>query len=373
VPEQSAGSAATTVLGVLVSAALGGLAWLAAGATGVIGLLLAGSLSVLSAIGAPIAVIIYQRYLGVLAAGGHPKGSPARLAYEELRDSLSLGNLAARLYSRWLSAFLDAVDRFFGDAGKADQTLFPRAFGLKTPAPLWTAPAFDRCLLLALLYPIAVIFVIWAISGHVGPAEAALGLARDISPWLRGLFVALMASVFVFFVRRGTPTQRRAVAGTFAITVAVVGVLAGNGVVGSFVFIFVVVSAFAVIGGTVAVAGGVVGAFAVAFSVSVSVSVSVSLFTGAFPVVLTVADFAGALADTGSARAIVAAVFAIAVTDAGAFAFVFAVAVAKLSGQAIEHRWHGIFLSLFSLSMIITCLMAAYFFPFLEANFVPFF
>jgi hypothetical protein len=25
-----------------------------------------------------------------------------------------------------------AVDRFFGDAGKADQTLFPHAFGLKT-------------------------------------------------------------------------------------------------------------------------------------------------------------------------------------------------------------------------------------------------
>src|SRR6516165_887913 len=114
-PEQSAGSAATKVLGALVSAALGGLTWLAAGATGAIGLLLAGSLSVLSAIGVPIAFIIHQRYLGVLAAGGRPKGSPARLAYEELRDSLSSGHLATRLYSRSLNVFLDAVDRFCGD------------------------------------------------------------------------------------------------------------------------------------------------------------------------------------------------------------------------------------------------------------------
>jgi hypothetical protein len=34
----------------------------------------------------------------------------------------------------------------------ADRTLFPHAFGLKKAAPLWTAPAFDRCLLLALIY-----------------------------------------------------------------------------------------------------------------------------------------------------------------------------------------------------------------------------
>src|SRR5262249_5627957 len=104
-------------------------------------------------------------------------------------------NMPARLYAKSLSAFLDAIDRFFGDAGKADQTLFPRAFGLNTPAPLWTTPAFDRCLLLALIYPIVAIIIIWAISGHVGPAEAALGLAPYISPWRRGLAVAALALV----------------------------------------------------------------------------------------------------------------------------------------------------------------------------------
>jgi hypothetical protein len=177
--DQSAGGAATKVLGALVSAALGGLTWLTAGATGVIGTLLAAVLSLLCAIGAPVAFLIYRRYVGVLGAGGRPKGSPARLAYEDLRESLSGGNMPARLYAQSLNAFLDTVDRFFGDAGKADQTLFPRIFWLRTPAPLWTAPAFDRCLLLGLIYPIVSIIIIWAISGHVGPAEAALGLVSD--------------------------------------------------------------------------------------------------------------------------------------------------------------------------------------------------
>src|SRR5260370_2149026 len=137
--------------------------------------------------------LMYKRYIGVLGAGGGRKGYPARDAYERLRASISGGNLAARLYADWLTKFLDAVDRFFGDAGMADRTLFPRAFGLKTPAPLWTAPAFDRCLLLALVYPIATIFIIWAVSGHVGPAEAALGLKADIAGWQRGIALGAMA------------------------------------------------------------------------------------------------------------------------------------------------------------------------------------
>jgi hypothetical protein len=96
-----------------------------------------------------------------------------------LRASLAGGNLAARLYAKWLTKFLDRVERFFGDAGTQGQ----RAFGLKTPAPLWTAPALDRCLLLALLYPIATIVLVWAMFGHVGPAEAALDLKPDVQGW----------------------------------------------------------------------------------------------------------------------------------------------------------------------------------------------
>jgi hypothetical protein len=104
----------------------------------------------LCAIAAPV---IYKYYLGVLAQGAQPEGSLERRDYDKLRASLAGDNLAARLYAKWLTAFLDGVERFFGDAGMADRTLFPHAFGLKKPAPLWTAPAFDRCLLLAWSIP----------------------------------------------------------------------------------------------------------------------------------------------------------------------------------------------------------------------------
>jgi hypothetical protein len=92
---------------------------------------------VLLAICALIFGLIYRRYLGILGAD---RRKPAeRQAYDALRTSLTEGNLAARLYARWLTKFLDWIDRFFGDADKADRTLFPHAFGLRTPAPLWTA------------------------------------------------------------------------------------------------------------------------------------------------------------------------------------------------------------------------------------------
>jgi hypothetical protein len=79
---------------------------------------------------------MYRRYLGVLASGGARKGSPARAAYDALRESLSGENVVVRNYIKRLRAFLDWIERFFGDVGMADRTLFPHAFGLKTPAAL---------------------------------------------------------------------------------------------------------------------------------------------------------------------------------------------------------------------------------------------
>jgi hypothetical protein len=146
--------------------------------------------------------LVYRRYRAILGAN---RSVPAeRQAYDALRNSLARGNLAARLYADQLTRFLDWIDRFFGDAGMAERTLFPHAFGLRTPAPLWTAPALDRCLLLALLYPVAAIFVIWAVSGHVGPAEAALRLKPDIAWWQRGLAVAGAILCVVGALRVGT-------------------------------------------------------------------------------------------------------------------------------------------------------------------------
>jgi hypothetical protein len=137
------------------------------------------------------APFIYRYYLGVLAQGTAPEGSLERQDYDKLRASLVGGNLAARQYAKWHTAFLDWIERFFGDSGMVDRTLFPHAFGLRQPAPLWTARAFDRCLLLAFIYPIATIFLIWGIAGHFGPAEAALGLQPDRHSWWRTFAVVL--------------------------------------------------------------------------------------------------------------------------------------------------------------------------------------
>ena len=98
---------------------------------------------------------VFRYYAGLVGQGAALEGSRERQDYDKLRASLAGGNLATWFYAKWLTAFLDGVERFFGDAGMADRTLFPRAFGLKKPAPLWSAPAFDRCLLLALIYPIS--------------------------------------------------------------------------------------------------------------------------------------------------------------------------------------------------------------------------
>jgi hypothetical protein len=173
-----------------------------------------------------VAPFIYRYYLGVLAQGAAPEGSIERQDFDKLRASLAGGNLAARLYAKWLTAFLDWIERFFGDVGVADRTLFPHAFGLETPVPTWTAPALDRCLLLALIYPIATIFLLWAVSGHVGPAGATLGLQPNISGWLRGFAAAVL--VFEYFaVRRFTRAKGlRSLLSSGAISVAPLAFLA---------------------------------------------------------------------------------------------------------------------------------------------------
>ncbi|MBV8521183.1 MAG: hypothetical protein JOY71_03465, partial [Acetobacteraceae bacterium] len=166
---------------------------------------LATLVSVLLAVGALVLGLIYQRYLGIL--GADRRKLAERQAYESLRNSLIEGNFPARLYARWLTRFLDWIDRFFGDAGLAARTsLFARLFWLKTPVHLWTAPAFELCLVLALIYPIATVFIIWAISGHVGPAELALHLDPGLPAWHRwpAAVLAVLSAFAVWgAIRRG--------------------------------------------------------------------------------------------------------------------------------------------------------------------------
>jgi hypothetical protein len=286
-----------------------------------------------------VAPFIYRYYLGVLAQGAAPEGSLERQDYDKLRASLAGGNLAARLYAKWLTAFLDGVERFFGDKGMADRTLFPRAFGLRTPAPLWTAPAFDRCLLLALIYPIATIFLIWAVSEHVGPAERALGL-NPVPGWLRGL-VAASIGFSSFALWRSVPARGwKSVVWFF------------GAIFVPFPFLFFI-------------AGAVDARFSRAHAIAVSGALFSALFFAIFGagVVDSVEAFAfpGALCITFTVAfcffVTIAAVIGPATACLIAIAFLYAASV--LNVLAIKHRLQGVFLSLFLPAMVLACLAAA--------------
>jgi hypothetical protein len=341
-----------------------------------------------------LARLIYKYYIGLLAQGAEPEGSLQRKDYDKLRASLAGGNLAARLYADWLTRFLDAVDRFFGDAGTEGQ----RAFGLKKPAPLWTAPAFDRCLLLALIYPVAAIFLIWAVSGHVGPAETALGLKPNIPIWARDIFAGSFL-FFAFAVWRTFRTIRwtgwtgfisflfwSCVASAGTVITPVSGIALGT-IAGAMAG--ACAGAFAI-----ALAGVRAGAFPLAFAVAVYFVVALASHgTGdrvpvlgtdpvsdvAFGVAVGAFGFIIALVMAAVGDVAIAAAFAIAGVLTVSHAldrlgirsfdsrthhvdFVdFAVvgAVAGLSALSVARRWQAIFLLLFVPTMILACLGAA--------------
>lgn len=286
------------------------------------------------AVGGLSCSLAYRRYVGILGAGGSRRGSREREAYNALRASLIEGNKAARLYAHWLTRFLDWAERFFGDAGKPHQTLFPRAFGLKNPAPLWTAPAFDRCLLIALIYPIATIFTFWAVSGHVGPAEAALQLPSDLGFWRRAIS-ALCVGTSVSAVLHIARNLRERREPTFAVPLAAAGVVAFAG-------------AFAGTGaGTVAFAGAGAVVFAVVFAFAGD-------FAGTGTVAVTVAGvFAVVVAGSGAGDLISASAVAFAGAGAGAGAgSLVGAAASLLQHRAVRPAWQGIFLSLFLAMMV---------------------
>lgn len=97
--------------------------------------------------------------------------------YAAFRSSI-VEDSAEHYYARGIRGALVRVDRFFDGDGSCGAIAQQTIFGMRTPAPLWTVNSYDRCLLIALSYPIAVILILWAWFGHVGPAEASLGLKK---------------------------------------------------------------------------------------------------------------------------------------------------------------------------------------------------
>jgi hypothetical protein len=138
--------------------------------------------------------LAFRHYVVLLGAGGAKTHAVHRhKAYEDLRASLSAGGTPARIYAQWLEKALHAVEHFLGDQELRRRSVPARAIGLRREVPLWTAPALDRSILLAFAYPQATIFLIWVISGRVGPAETVAGLPNIALFWLRFVSLATMA------------------------------------------------------------------------------------------------------------------------------------------------------------------------------------
>ncbi len=141
-----------------------------------------------------IAMARYWLIMGSYAAAA--KGTRERKIADGLRRRLKQGGDASKIYEATLTRFLNAVDRFFGDADPAVKTLWPRAFGFEGKEgqkPFWTAPAYDRCLTIALLYPLLAMLIIWTVTGAVGPGEKAIGLSANVEDWWRWVGFACLA------------------------------------------------------------------------------------------------------------------------------------------------------------------------------------
>jgi len=201
------------------------------------------------------------------------------------------------------------VDPWLGDAGRPELS-WRCVFGRAPAAPDWTGPALDRCALLAVVYPLLAIVVVWIWAGDAGPVGEALRMQPGANPGIRGLnAVALIVILITFMQFYLTASWRSLLWFGLAVVGAVAVPGAGAGTVAIVVLGAVAVFSFKAIAGAVAVAG----AFAVAVAIAVAVSVAVAV--------------------TG----VVAGSFAVAVAGAGA------VAVTVLAERAKTGDWLGRF------------------------------
>ena len=136
--------------------------------------------------------LVFRHYHAILGGEGIARGS-RRQAYDDLRESLTAGGTPARLYANWLERALHLVEDFFGEAHATERSSLQQVIGLSRPAALWTAPALDRCILFAFIYPQALLFLGWLMSGRAGRAEIVLGLVSEADPLRRYIAMAALA------------------------------------------------------------------------------------------------------------------------------------------------------------------------------------
>lgn len=216
---------------------------------------------------------------------------------DRLIRSLRLGGDWRRHYVYWITRALNRVDRFLGDADKADCSL-PSPFGNRRAEPYWTGWSFGVCALIALGYPIMSMIATWIWAGDGGELAVVLGLPAGAAPrdraivaalivwvgfvvwksarnhlwrsafWLAAGFVAAVSvSVSVSASGSGAVFGAIALCGASAVALAgagavvVAGVVAGAGIGAGAVFVFVI--------GAGALVGASAGAIAIAVPVAV--------------------------------------------------------------------------------------------------------
>jgi hypothetical protein len=282
------------------------------------------------------------QYYEILGGSDEPHSSGARDTYDSLRQELTEGGKPTKVYTKWLTLALGRVDKFFGDAGRNDRSWFASVLGLESLGPRWTAPAFDQCLLLALVYPLLTILIVWMWSGEVGVAEEALGLrpiAGAYAGLWRGMFgFGLAIQIYAFW--RGGRAE--------GLTPTLLWLAGGS-----------------------AVALAVAVAFLVSFAVSFAGFDSTVPFVGAFLVALA---FYFAIVSPGTGAGVVALAVGFALPGAlpGALPFTLVlvlalagaiasgIAVLMISERSIKKGRQGVFLSLFVPTLLLGIFAGTY-------------
>jgi hypothetical protein len=236
-------------------------------------------LGILLALGLPF----YRYYLRLLDNADTAEGSSDRALYLEFRQRVALGGRPVTLYAEWLCQALCKVDRFFGDHSGYPIAAAPsRWFGLDgESAPIWTSSAFDRCLMLALWYPLVSVFLFWIVTGETGPAEAALRLPPGRELWRRALSLGPILPLVAYVHMRGRLLARSRwhimIAYAAASAAAIAGAFAADASDSLVGVVLVIAAGIVVVAGPLAVAVG--GAVAVAVAVVLSFAVAAT-YTG---------------------------------------------------------------------------------------------
>ena len=167
-------------------------------------------------------------YLMLRLSGASPDSSTHRKWYLGFRRRAGARGLGS-IYGMGVNRALARLDQFVRDAGRADESLRPRAFGLHDPAPLWTVQSFNACLILAAAYPLLVVVLGWLWAGHAGPLERGLvmrsvGLEQRIG--VGGLALAAMIAAALSEMWSG---WREKLALAIAIIFGSIGAILGGG------------------------------------------------------------------------------------------------------------------------------------------------